>query len=82
MKPAAYALLVVLFLVVPLLAAESWPPAIEPLLRSVDLNVGESCEVKLSDGSSAAVKLLDLKEIRDDLRQAVREARVAIEVNG
>ena len=46
------------------------------------MNVGESCKVRLCDGTSAAVKLLDLKETRDDLRQAVREARVTVEVNG
>jgi len=27
------------------------------LLRTVDLNIGESCNVKLSDGTSVAVKL-------------------------
>jgi len=63
-------------------AAEEWPPKIEPLVRTVDLNVGESSEVRLVDGSTANVKLLDLKENRDDLRQAVREARVTVEVNG
>ena len=83
MKPAFCALLTVICLTSgALLADESWPPAIEPILRSVDLNVGESCEVKLSDGSSAAVKLVGMEEIRDDLRQAVREARVTVEVNG
>ncbi len=83
MRSAFLALAALAFLAnLPLQAAESWPPAIEPLLRSVDLNIGESCDVKLSDGGTAAVKLLDLKETRDDLRQAVREARVTIEVNG
>jgi hypothetical protein len=83
MRPALSALLMIILLAgARTLAAESWPPAIEPIERSVDLNVGESCDVKLADGSSAAVKLVDLKEIRDDLRQAVREARVTVEVNG
>ncbi len=83
MKPAFRALALILCAAgAPLLAAESWPPAIEPLFRTVDLNVGESCDVKLSDGKSAAVKLLDLKETRDDLRQAVRAALVTVEVNG
>jgi murein DD-endopeptidase MepM/ murein hydrolase activator NlpD len=65
-----------------LAAAEEWPPAIEPLVRSVDLNVGESCDVTLCDGSTAAVKLVDLQETRDNVRQAVREAHVTVEVNG
>jgi murein DD-endopeptidase MepM/ murein hydrolase activator NlpD len=65
-----------------LAADESWPPAVEPLMRSVDLNVGESCDVKLSNGESVSVKLVDLKEICDEPRQAVRKALVTVEVNG
>lgn len=53
-----------------------------PLLRAVDLNVGESVDVTLSDGTIAAVKVLELEEVRDDLRQAVRTATVRVEVNG
>ncbi len=83
MKPLSCAAIAILCLgFVPLLAAEEWPPAIDPILRAVNLNIGESCDLKLSDGSSAAVKLVNLREIRDDLRQAVREAHVTVEVNG
>jgi len=57
-------------------------PTVEPLLRVVDLNVGEQSEVVLSNGKTATVKLLDLEEIRDTLRSAVREARVTVEING
>ena len=57
-------------------------PTLEPLLRVVDLNVGEQSEVELSNGKTATVKLLGLEEIRDTLRGAVREARVTVEVNG
>ena len=62
-------------------AAEA-TPTIEPLLRTVDLNVGQRCEVGLSNGKTVAVKLVDLQEKRDTLRSAVREARVTVEVNG
>jgi len=55
---------------------------VEPLLCVVDLNVGEQSEVELSNGKTATVKLLGLEEIRDTLRNAVREARVTVEVNG
>ena len=51
-------------------------------LRTVDLDVGETSEVVLCDGSRATIKLVDLKETRDSLRDAVRRAEVAIEVNG
>jgi murein DD-endopeptidase MepM/ murein hydrolase activator NlpD len=66
-------------LAVPAFAAgqDSAPPR-----RVVDLSVGEAAELELSDGTKARVKLLDLRETRDDLRSAVREARVTVEVNG
>jgi hypothetical protein len=57
-------------------------PTMEPLVRTVDLNVGEQAEVVLSNGKTATVKLVALEEIRDTLRNAVREARVTVQVNG
>ena len=57
-------------------------PTLTPSLRSVDLKIGESAELTLSDGSKAAVKLLDLQEKVDSMTAAVREAKVQVEVNG
>jgi murein DD-endopeptidase MepM/ murein hydrolase activator NlpD len=56
--------------------------AVAPLLRTVDLNVGEAQEVELANGKTVAVKLLDLKETRDEFRNAVRRAEVQVEVAG
>jgi hypothetical protein len=53
-----------------------------PLVRSLDLNIGEESRVELSDGTEAVVTLLDVEEIRDPIRQAVRKALVTIEING
>ncbi len=53
-----------------------------PLHRTVDLNVGESATVALGAGSTAAVRVIRVSEIRDRFRSAVREARVEVEVNG
>ena len=53
-----------------------------PLLRVVDLDIDESADVVLADGSTVTVKLLALKEYRDSICQAVRRAEVWIEVNG
>jgi hypothetical protein len=64
------------------LAADPPLEKITPLVRVVDLRVGESAEVELSDGSQARVKLLDLKETRDNVCFAVRRAEVVVEVNG
>ena len=55
---------------------------ITPLVRVVDLNVGEQVRATLSDGSAATVKLIRLDEITDKVRDAVRRAEVTVEVNG
>ncbi len=61
-------------------AADRTP--IDPLMRTLDLNVGQEAKVELCNGTVATVKLLALNEDRDDLRQAVRRAQVTVEVNG
>ncbi len=53
-----------------------------PLLRAVDLDIGESAKIELSDGSQATVKLLAIKQHSDSMSAAVRRAEVALEVNG
>lgn len=57
-------------------------PAIEPLMRTIDLKLGQEETIRLSDRRQATVKLVDLKESRDTLRGAVRRAEVTVEVNG
>jgi len=54
---------------------------IEPLVRVVDLDVGETRQVTLHDGTSAIVTLLELTEKRDSVRNAVRSAQVKIKIN-
>lgn len=62
--------------------AEQVKPTLVPPVRTVDLNVGEGQEVELADGKKVRIKLLDLRETRDDMRQAVRRAEVTVEVAG
>src|SRR5437870_776128 len=64
--------------------ARSDPPqaALEPLVRTLDLKVGETQQAKLCDGSQVAVKLLAVREPRDRFRQAIRKAEIDVEVNG
>ncbi len=57
-------------------------PTMPVSMRTADLNVGESQEVIMADGRKVAVRLLDLQETRDPLREAVRRAEVVVEVNG
>jgi murein DD-endopeptidase MepM/ murein hydrolase activator NlpD len=56
-------------------------PKITPPFVTVDLNLGESQEVTLG-GKKVAVKLLDLQESSDSIRNAVRRAEVTVEVAG
>ena len=69
-------------LLAPPVSAQPPKPTRTPLVRSVDLNVGESARVELCDGSQTTVKLLDLQETRDTVRDAVRRAVVTVEVGG
>jgi murein DD-endopeptidase MepM/ murein hydrolase activator NlpD len=64
------------------LLAEPPQPTFRPLVRIVDLTVGEGQQVELCDGKRVNVKLMDLHETRDDLRHAIRRAEVRVEVNG
>src|SRR5438128_4513169 len=64
------------------LSAANSPSARMALFRSVDLDLNEAQEVELSDQTHARVKLLAVDERRDAMRDAVRQARVKIELNG
>src|SRR5436309_2711308 len=66
----------------PALKAADSTPARTPIVRAVDLDVNEAQEVELANGTKTRVKLLRLDETRDDIRDAVRQARVQIELNG
>jgi murein DD-endopeptidase MepM/ murein hydrolase activator NlpD len=77
----------VLVLVLTVIAAA--PPSAQdppvtrlPLVRAIDLDIGESATVTLADKSVAKVKLLDIQEQRDTIRNAVREAVVKVDVDG
>jgi murein DD-endopeptidase MepM/ murein hydrolase activator NlpD len=49
---------------------------------TTEMNIGESQVIKLSSGKIVNLKLLDIKETRDSLRNAVRAAYVNILVDG
>jgi murein DD-endopeptidase MepM/ murein hydrolase activator NlpD len=66
----------------PVAFAEQAPPQRIPLVRVADLDIAESQTVELSDGATIVVKLIDLKEVRDNIRNAVRQATVKVEVAG
>ncbi len=55
--------------------------SLEPLVRVIDLDVGETRQVTLYNGSRTTVSLLELSEKRDTIRQAVRRAQVKVKVD-
>ena len=70
------------FLVAAALPAGAGEPAVDPLMRVVDLNVGEERTITLCNGESVIVKLLTKRTLRDPVRNAVRQAWVDVEVDG
>lgn len=62
--------------------AEPPLPSKPPLVRVADLKVGETQPVELGNQKKVLVKVLELHETRDDIRSAVRLARVKVEVDG
>jgi len=63
------------------LGAEPSSPRIDPLFRAVDLDVGETSPVKLSNGKTVTVKLISLTERRCEMRDAVRRATTVVEID-
>ena len=71
-----------LVLVLPTIALAESPVEVAPLFALVDLKVNEAAEVTLSNEQTVRVKLLEINEKRDSLRNAVREATAVVEVDG
>lgn len=72
----------VLALALSTVRAEIPAPTIEPTLRAVDLTIGEAADVKLANGQTVHVELVDVQETADSMSKAVREARARVKVNG
>ena len=55
---------------------------LDPLLRAVDMDINETRQVKLHDGSTTEVELLAVEATTDPVLDAVREVKVTVRVNG
>jgi len=62
-------------------AADSVPTQ-TAVVRALDLDVNETQAIKLADDTSVAIQLLRVEETRDPMRDAVRQARVHLMLNG
>jgi len=54
----------------------------KPLVRVVDLNIGETQEVTLHNDETCSIELLDVREERDHVMHAIRQVEVEVKVNG
>ncbi|MHC4443044.1 MAG: PKD domain-containing protein [Planctomycetota bacterium] len=71
-----------IFLTLFLMATKIGQSANPALVRAVDLNIGESQRVVLCNGRKVDVRLLSVKEVRDDVISAVRAVKTQAEING
>ena len=78
----ALALAVAALAVSRLLVAAPPEPTRQPIRRVADLNIGETQELQLANGAKATVRLVDVSVQRDRMSEAVRSAKVQVEVNG
>lgn len=58
------------------------PPPAQPIVRTADLDVGETQELILSDGQTVTLTLVGVQAEHDEVNRAVRSALVTLEVNG
>jgi murein DD-endopeptidase MepM/ murein hydrolase activator NlpD len=80
-RPSLLAVLALLGAALPL-PAQPPAPTLTPVVRTIDLNIGETQTVELANGKKVVVKLLALRETRDDFRNAVRRAEATVAVAG
>lgn len=57
-------------------------PAPTSLVRTVDLDVGESAAVELSDGATARVKLVHVEARREPVTRMIEDVTAVAEING
>src|SRR5262245_28737231 len=80
---SAYSLFIVpAVLLLPQLHAADSSVSRTPAFRVADLDVNEAQQIELVDGMKPRIKLLSVDETRDPMRNAVRQARVKVELNG
>ena len=66
----------------PIAYRRSPSPATRALVRGMELDIGEHAECELSNGARVTVRLVDVEEMRDSVRGAVRRSAAVVEVNG
>jgi hypothetical protein len=75
-------LLIINVLTAILLAYSCNTSRLAPVRVIAELNIGESQDIKLANGVIVKLSLLEIKEVRDSLRNAIRAAYVKVTVDG
>jgi len=58
------------------------PSDISPIRVVTELDIGESQVLTLTNGSKVELRLLEIEVVRDSLRNAIRNVKVTVNVNG
>lgn len=58
------------------------PSGSDPIRVISELNIGEVQDVKLTNGEVISLSLIEIKEIRDSVNDAIREAFVKVSIDG
>ena len=72
----------IIFLLVSICVLGCNKSVLKPVRVFAGLNIGQSQNVKLSNGDMVKISLLEIKEVRDSLRNAIRAAFVKVNVDG
>ena len=75
-------LFMVMTLLMILCIACNKPEGNAPIRVVAELNVGESRDITLSNGESINLTLLGISDVRDSLRNAIREVKVDVRIDG
>ena len=78
MKVAIYTLAILMILAV----SCSKPAGLTPIRTVEELDIGESKEIELTNGEMVNLTLLDISEVRDSLRNAIRSVDVKVSIDG
>ncbi len=54
----------------------------KPIRVTIELDIGESKEIELTNGEMVKLTLLDISEVRDSLRNAIRSVDVKVSIDG
>jgi len=76
-----YLTIVVILTVIPTMVAAKGKPT-TPIRVVTELNIGQTREITLNNGETVKLTLLGIDETRDDVRNAIREVKLRVKVDG